>query len=91
MKPTKYEKYDMLLVEWIDIVADTRWRSKEEAAVSKPSRIKTVGFFLSNFIMDKKWILKVSSSVAEDGQSDTIDIPFGVVTCITKLSVLEIQ
>ena len=36
--------------------------------------------------MDKKWVLKVSSSVAEDGQSDTIDIPFGVVTCITKLS-----
>lgn len=85
MRPIKFPKYTMLLVKWDDIVSDTKWHTKEEIEKTHPMIVKTVGFFLKSYLRNHKRVLKLAASILEDGDSDVIDIPFGVISSIKEL------
>ena len=87
MKPTRYEKYTMLLVEWLDITQDGKWHNKAEMENTRATKVKSIGFFLKNYMLGKKWVLKLASSVTEDGDSDVLDIPFGCINFIKEVRV----
>lgn len=87
MKPATYEKYTMLLIEWLDITQDCKWHGIPEIKNTRTTVVKNVGFFLQNYIYKKKWIMKLASSVTEDGDSDVFDIPFGCITSIKELKI----
>jgi len=87
MKPASYEVYTMLLVEWLDITQDSKWHNKAEMEKTRATKVKSIGFFLKNYVLDKKWVLKLAGSVTEDGDSDVLDIPFGCINFIKEISV----
>lgn len=81
MRRRKYNKYTKLFVEWRDIVQEPSWQSLEDQLKASSTLVKTMGFFLHNHKGD----LIIASGVAEDGQADTIVIPWGTITNIEEL------
>ena len=82
MRIKKFPKYTRIEVEWADIVSDSTWLDKNGLDKTEPIIVTTLGYFLKN----KKRVLKIAHSVAQDGGSDCTVIPWG---CIKDVWVYE--
>lgn len=82
MRPKKFQKYDILVVSWLDIVSESKWHNKEEVENAEAVSVKTIGFFLDN----KKRQLRIAHSIAKDGDCDVTVIPYGCINKIENLS-----
>jgi hypothetical protein len=87
MRPAKFEKGTMLAVRWIDISMDGDWQSKEKRDKNTPTDIISIGFFLRTYKYHKRYCLQLGHNMANDGDSDTTDIPFGCIQSIEELEV----
>lgn len=65
----------LLIVTWNDIVEVANWTSDEDARNLKPTVCKTVGWFVN----DDKDVVRLTWSVAEDGDKSVVVIPKGCI------------
>jgi hypothetical protein len=82
MRIKKFDKYDILVISWQDITQDAEWHDKEKLKNAKAADVKSIGFFLDN----KKKVLRISHSVAEDGDCDVMCIPWGTISKIKDIN-----
>jgi len=81
MRAIAFEPYTMIKVIWLDIVQDPAWQRVTEAIKGDPLKITTVGFYLSG--KNKK--LNMCHSYTEDGESDSLVIPWGCVASVEEI------
>jgi len=82
---TKWDKIKegtLLVVSWDDILARNVWLSDKDAQETQPAHCKSVGWFVN----DDKNNIRLTSTVAEDGDKDVVVIPKG---CIRKVQVIK--
>ncbi len=84
-KIPKLDTDSAIAVVWNDIKSDCSWNTPEQLKNTKPSEVKTLGFFDH---ADKKNLV-VKHSLADDGQADFTIIPIGCITRIRKLQIKE--
>lgn len=80
MRVRKFKPFTELRVFWKDIVQDATWQSSTDKCGSV--MVKTVGMFVKN----KKRDLILCHSITNDGEYDTLVIPFG---CIEKIEEIK--
>jgi hypothetical protein len=85
MRIKRYKKFTRLEVLWADITQDPKWHSVGELEDAKTSDIKTLGYFLANRKRGNVTELHLGQSIAEDGESDFIAIPYGCIQRIEEL------
>lgn len=86
MRIKKYKKFTKLEVIWADITQDPKWQSKDDLEKAQTTDIRTLGYFLTNKKRGKITELHLAQSVAHDGESDIITIPYG---CILEIKWLQ--
>ncbi|MDP1614747.1 MAG: hypothetical protein Q8L68_03025 [Methylococcales bacterium] len=74
----KLKKNDAIVVKWLDIVQEDTWQSEDSASKFNPIICHTLGFFLN----EDKQLIRLSDSIASDGDRNVIVIPRG---CILKI------
>ena len=78
----KIKEGTLLLISWEDIVEKAGWQTDDEAQSALPCKIKTVGWFVNNC----DGCVRISSSIAEDGDKTIFVIPQGCVTDVKKIN-----
>lgn len=73
----------MLQITWEDIVDDASWRKHSDSIEARPCLVKTLGYHIAN--KDKSMI--VAHSFTDDGDNDTMVIPFGVIKQIEVVGI----
>ena len=80
----KYKLNQLLEVEWVDIIQDPSWLTKEKAGEKPKCLAKTLGYYLKH---DKEYLY--ISSTLMDTDRDVTTIPLGVVKKTTILQKKE--
>ena len=75
----KYKRFTPVLVEWVDIVSDSKWSDDSEELPPMP--VKTLGWVR----VCHKDSLVVGHSLAADGDSDKTVIPWGCIKSVLEL------
>ena len=78
----KVKEGTLLVVTWHDIRSDDRWLEDTEAQSFEPAICKNVGWFVN----DDKLNIRITSSVADDGDKSIVVIPKGCVRDVRKIS-----
>ena len=71
----------LLLVSWMDIIDKSSWTSDAEAQTMQPMLCKNIGWFVNS---DKDSI-RLTHSVAEDGEKSIFVLPKGCIKKIQKI------
>jgi hypothetical protein len=85
MKTTNWDKIKegtLLLVSWNDIVEDSSWISDKKAQTYPSPLCKTVGWFIN----DDKLSIRLSWSVADNGDKSIGVIPKGCIRDVKKIN-----
>jgi hypothetical protein len=83
VRAKKFQKYTMLQITWEDIIDDTAWRTHENSIEAETCLVKTLGYHIAN----KGKNIIIAHSFTEDGENDTMVIPFGVIQSIEVIEV----
>lgn len=75
-------KWDTVLVKWIDACSYSRWTNAQDFGVH-PANINTVGMFLGED--DEHWIVVLNHDWAANHISDMIAIPKGMIRHVEVL------
>ena len=78
----KVKEGTLFIITWDDIVEKSEWLSDDNAKEIQPAVCKTVGWFVNN---DKDNI-RLTSTVAEDGDKSICVIPKGVIRDVKKIN-----
>ncbi|MBE3036467.1 MAG: hypothetical protein IMZ70_05225 [Candidatus Atribacteria bacterium] len=78
----KTKEGTLLVISWEDILARSVWLSDKEAQETQPAHCKTVGWFVN----DDEFNIRVTDTVAEDGDKSVMVIPKG---CIRKVQIIK--
>lgn len=76
---TLEEKYDMVIVRWLDHTGDSAWLNMKQIEDAKPAEVVTVGWII---LEDDKYI-KIADSLVDDGT-------YGGMSLILKECVIDI-
>lgn len=79
----KIKSGDLLIITWSDIVEKSSWLSDEEAQGFQPVSCKNVGWFVNT---DESNV-RITSSVADDGDKNITVIPKGTILDVRKIRV----
>ena len=71
----------LLVISWDDILARNVWLSDKEAQETQPAHCKTVGWLVN----DDKLNIRLTDTVASDGEKSVIVIPKGCIRKIQKI------
>jgi hypothetical protein len=74
-------KNDRIEIKWVDIVQQSSWSEEDEAAKKEVAMCTTLGYFLNR----NQHVIRLSSTLAADGDRDITVIPKGCVKEIYKL------
>jgi len=77
----KIKEGTLLIITWDDIVADASWLSDDVAQEYPTTVCKDVGWFVN----DDKLNIRITSSVAADGDKNIRVIPKGVIRHIKQI------
>lgn len=77
----RWRKHTPLLVLWEDIVSDSKWADPQDHDTARTMSVCTIGWVLSC----RKNELVLGHSLCEDGQADTMVIPWGVIKDVEEL------
>ncbi len=72
----------LLIVTWIDTTETSEWTPDEEAQDRQPATCKTVGWFVN----DDKDNIRLTWSVAEDGDKSIGVIPKGCIKDVKRIN-----
>lgn len=89
MRPVKFDKCNIVLISWEDIVSNPLWLSGKKLEKATTTSIKTVGFFLDTIKKNHIRILRIAHSIGEDGESDIMTIPWGAIENIKIINLEE--
>lgn len=78
----KIKEGTLLIIDWEDIVEKSGWLGDEEAQNYPPALCKTVGWFVN----DDDSNIRLTSTVANDGDKNITVIPKGVIRQVKKIS-----
>jgi hypothetical protein len=86
MRPKAFEKYQMLLVTFYDIISDDEWQTDAKAELLKLPKCKLMGYFFSQ----DKISIKITSflgdrEVMDNSLAYIVAIPWGCVIEIEEL------
>ena len=79
---SKIKAGTLLIVTWIDTTETPEWIPDEEAQGLQPAMCKTVGWFVN----DDKDSIRLTWSVAEDGDKSIGVIPQGCIKDVKRIS-----
>jgi len=85
MRVKRFKQYEMIEVNWIDIVERSGWRTVKEAAEEDCIGIVSIGYFIAN----KKGTLNIASCVSRDNDCNVTSIPWGVIKQVRRLTYNE--
>jgi hypothetical protein len=85
MRIKKFPKFTKILFVWEDITQDAAWHEPAERDKKSTAVVRTMGFYLDT----KQRKLRVAHSIADDGDSDIMCIPWGVIRSIKELATKE--
>lgn len=80
---TNLKAGDFILLEWVDVHGDDRWRSSEEFLKFDTMPVKSVGIFIE----ETKDSIKVAHDICNDGDKDVQAFPKGVIKTIYELKI----
>lgn len=76
------DKFDVVLIKWIDAVSCPGWKDIEEWSIH-PYYVNSVGMFLGED--EKHWTLCLNYAWFNDQVSDTVSIPKRMITHVEVL------
>lgn len=82
-RKTLKHKYDVVLVEWIDIATTPGWSDNDKLLHVKPAHCRSIGFLLDK---DSDQITICSGYADDEDLADITVFPVGVILSITILA-----
>ncbi len=82
MRWSRIKEGTLLIISWDDILDRTAWLSDREAQDTQPASCKTVGWFVN----DDKLNIRLTDSVAGDGDKSVVVIPKG---CVRNVQIIK--
>jgi len=83
----EYEEGDILEVRWLDTTEQQAWVSLNQARLSTPTEVKSVGWL----IVETKDSLCLAYSITADGDCSHTTYPKGCLLSITRLETGELD
>ena len=79
-------KWDIILVKWIDAASNSNWRAGEDLELV-PYRVNTAGMFIGED--DLHWLICLNHGWTSGNMADTIQIPKGMIEHVEILKRAE--
>ena len=72
----------ILIITWSDIKSENSWLKDDDAKNYAPATCKDVGWFVN----DDELNIRLTSSIADDGDKNIVVIPKGTIRDVKKIS-----
>ena len=72
----------ILIITWSDIKSESSWLKDDDAKKYAPALCKDVGWFVN----DDELNIRLTSSIADDGDKNIVVIPKGTIRDVKKIS-----
>lgn len=79
---SKVKEGTLLIITWHDTVEKSSWTPDKDAQEIQPATCKSVGWFVN----EDETNIRITSSVADDGDKSIVVIPKGTIRNVQKIN-----